>query len=147
MRFTLAGALLLIDATYVSAFPAIAVEHAARLIKDPNSPLHQEQKRIFGFNPKLQYVSTTGDHKFVPPNFAAGDQRGPCPGLNAVSYTTSRFSTNVTTDSTITGSEPWIYSTQWRRKHRGLYQGHQRRLRNGTRPGRLPRCLRCSNGW
>lgn len=36
------------------------------------------------FDPKLQYVSNTGDHAFVPPNFAAGDIRGPCPGLNAM---------------------------------------------------------------
>jgi hypothetical protein len=27
-------------------------------------------------------VSTTGAHAFVPPNFDAGDIRGPCPGLN-----------------------------------------------------------------
>lgn len=26
----------------------------------------------------------TGRHKFVPPDFEAGDQRGPCPGLNAL---------------------------------------------------------------
>ncbi len=26
----------------------------------------------------------SGEHEFVPPNFAAGDVRGPCPGLNAL---------------------------------------------------------------
>jgi hypothetical protein len=26
----------------------------------------------------------TGDHEFQPPNFENGDQRGPCPGLNAL---------------------------------------------------------------
>lgn len=26
----------------------------------------------------------TGDHAFIAPNFTAGDQRGPCPGLNAL---------------------------------------------------------------
>jgi hypothetical protein len=26
----------------------------------------------------------TGAHAFQPPNFAQGDQRGPCPGLNAL---------------------------------------------------------------
>ena len=36
------------------------------------------------FNAKEQFISTSGVHKFVPPNFAAGDQRGPCPGLNAL---------------------------------------------------------------
>jgi hypothetical protein len=37
-----------------------------------------------GFDAATQYVSNQGDHAFVPPNFAAGDQRGPCPGLNAM---------------------------------------------------------------
>lgn len=29
-------------------------------------------------------VSVTGIHAFLAPDFAAGDQRGPCPGLNAL---------------------------------------------------------------
>ncbi|KAG4028588.1 hypothetical protein MFRU_020g00310 [Monilinia fructicola] len=29
-------------------------------------------------------IDVTGDHAFVPPNFETGDQRGPCPGLNAL---------------------------------------------------------------
>ena len=28
--------------------------------------------------------SVTGEHEFQPPNFDGGDQRGPCPGLNAL---------------------------------------------------------------
>lgn len=28
--------------------------------------------------------TVTGDHSFIAPNFARGDQRGPCPGLNAL---------------------------------------------------------------
>ena len=35
-----------------------------------------------GFSASEQYVSTTGDHAFVPPR--SGDLRGPCPGLNAM---------------------------------------------------------------
>ncbi|KAL9123150.1 MAG: hypothetical protein Q9187_000295 [Circinaria calcarea] len=38
-------------------------------------------KRL-GFDPKAQAVSTKGEHAFVAPT--AGDQRGPCPGLNAL---------------------------------------------------------------
>lgn len=34
------------------------------------------------FNAATQYVSTTGAHAFVAPG--PGDQRGPCPGLNAM---------------------------------------------------------------
>ena len=29
-------------------------------------------------------ISVTGDHAFIAPDFANGDQRGPCPGLNAL---------------------------------------------------------------
>lgn len=29
-------------------------------------------------------IEVTGDHAFIPPNFEAGHQRGPCPGLNAL---------------------------------------------------------------
>lgn len=29
-------------------------------------------------------VEVTGDHAFIAPDFSAGDQRGPCPGLNAL---------------------------------------------------------------
>ncbi|CAH0395148.1 unnamed protein product [Bemisia tabaci] len=36
------------------------------------------------FNADAQLISTSGEHEFVPPNFEAGDQRGPCPGLNAL---------------------------------------------------------------
>jgi len=28
--------------------------------------------------------TVTGEHSFIPPDFSAGDQRGPCPGLNAL---------------------------------------------------------------
>ena len=31
-----------------------------------------------------QYILAKGVHAFIPPNFATGDQRGPCPGLNAL---------------------------------------------------------------
>jgi hypothetical protein len=36
------------------------------------------------FDAASQLVDITGEHAFTPPNFAAGDQRGPCPGLNAL---------------------------------------------------------------
>lgn len=42
------------------------------------------KKRDSTFNAKEQLVDVHGEHAFVPPNFKAGDQRGPCPGLNAL---------------------------------------------------------------
>ena len=35
-------------------------------------------------NTDLLLSTVTGEHSFIPPNFDAGDQRGPCPGLNAL---------------------------------------------------------------
>nr|XP_018906758.1 PREDICTED: aromatic peroxygenase-like [Bemisia tabaci] len=35
-----------------------------------------------GFDPALQRIDVSGLHEFVPPG--PGDQRGPCPGLNAL---------------------------------------------------------------
>jgi hypothetical protein len=32
----------------------------------------------------MRPFTVTGEHSFIPPNFDAGDQRGPCPGLNAL---------------------------------------------------------------
>ncbi|RDW85174.1 hypothetical protein BP6252_02764 [Coleophoma cylindrospora] len=73
--------LLAFAITEVSAFPSIALDAAKieALTKQSTSIT----KKAIGFDPVAQYVSTTGSHQFVPPNFAAGDQRGPCPGLNA----------------------------------------------------------------
>ena len=63
----------------VAAFPTVL---------DQFQKASANEKRLLGlapgFNADLQRVSTTGDHAFVPPNFDAGDVRGPCPGLNAM---------------------------------------------------------------
>jgi len=60
------------------------------------------EKRLLGitpgFNAAAQYVSTTGAHTFVPPDFDAGDVRGPCPGLNAMAnhgYLVCRYFSSV----------------------------------------------------
>ncbi|GAW04577.1 oxidase-like protein [Lentinula edodes] len=41
-----------------------------------------DKRTTVNFDPTLQYVSTTGQHAFIPPG--PGDFRGPCPGLNAM---------------------------------------------------------------
>tara|TARA_R110002060_G_scaffold18230_3_gene25160 strand:+ start:979 stop:1536 length:558 start_codon:yes stop_codon:yes gene_type:complete len=89
MKFTLASvALLALTATDVSAFPAIAAEHAQQLEQSQrgrrSSLARSPVKKRAVFDAKSQYVSTTGEHKWVAPNYAKGDLRGPCPGLNAL---------------------------------------------------------------
>ncbi|KIW01592.1 uncharacterized protein PV09_07064 [Verruconis gallopava] len=45
--------------------------------------VHLREKRQLA-NFSGQPIDVTGQHEFIPPNFDAGDQRGPCPGLNAL---------------------------------------------------------------
>jgi hypothetical protein len=89
MKFATAAAVLAFATTEVAAFPSFATEYAeavARAQSGKRSTLLQDRKVIekrVSFDPASQYVSTEGEHAFVPPNFEAGDVRGPCPGLNA----------------------------------------------------------------
>ncbi|KAH7329914.1 Chloroperoxidase [Rhexocercosporidium sp. MPI-PUGE-AT-0058] len=82
-------------ASEVVAFPAAAIEYAARAEHDAFARRDieaavaklQSQRRAPGFDAAKQYVSTHGQYEFVAPkapNTYNGDQRGPCPGLNAM---------------------------------------------------------------
>ncbi|KAJ5047226.1 uncharacterized protein L3040_003066 [Drepanopeziza brunnea f. sp. 'multigermtubi'] len=82
-------------ASEVVAFPAAAIEYAARAETDNfargdiESALTKlkANRRAPGFDAAAQYVSTHGQYEFVAPNSPntyTGDQRGPCPGLNAM---------------------------------------------------------------
>lgn len=61
-----------------AAFPAVAEQYAAQA--------SHKEKRVNaispGFNAAAQRIDVSGAHTFVPPG--PGDQRGPCPGLNAL---------------------------------------------------------------
>ncbi|KAI5356853.1 Putative chloroperoxidase [Septoria linicola] len=63
-----------------NAFPSLLKEVS------PDAPLligrQQAPDLSTRFNAKEQYVSTSGEHAFVAPQ--GDDQRGPCPGLNAM---------------------------------------------------------------
>lgn len=73
----------------VTAFPRLnfnGVKELTKIAKKsgqcPHLAKHQELKRQTAFDPTTQQVSTTGEYAWVAPG--AGDQRGPCPGLNAL---------------------------------------------------------------
>lgn len=53
--------------------------------KSRGSPKHHHahDKRLL-FDPLTTPIEVTGVHEFIAPDFDAGDQRGPCPGLNAL---------------------------------------------------------------
>ncbi|KAJ9659345.1 hypothetical protein H2198_003221 [Neophaeococcomyces mojaviensis] len=50
----------------------------------PFSKLKNKIKKRSTFNAQEQLIDVSGQHAFVAPNLKAGDQRGPCPGLNAL---------------------------------------------------------------
>jgi hypothetical protein len=80
---TLFGAVAIFAAP-ISGFPAMANEAAyllARAAADRPAP---PPEKAVPFDAAAQLVDVEGKHAFVPPNFAAGDQRGPCPGLNSL---------------------------------------------------------------
>lgn len=89
----------------VAAFPAIQQQALAAAIErdlkkyaaNPEAAQNEDnivakvlrekdrrKKRAVTFDAASQYVETTGAHAWVAPDFDAGDQRGPCPGLNAL---------------------------------------------------------------
>ncbi|KUJ21101.1 putative aromatic peroxygenase [Mollisia scopiformis] len=68
----------------VSGFPRVAQEAALQLSRSVGAVPRSNGKRAVMFDPAAQLVDVTGAHAFTPPDFDAGDQRGPCPGLNAL---------------------------------------------------------------
>ncbi|GAM43054.1 hypothetical protein TCE0_044r17560 [Talaromyces pinophilus] len=96
MRFEKVILLALLGASgVVSAFPT--AENLAKLMSkksttgDKECPFAAIQngvekaiKKRSLLDPLSSPIQVTGEHSFVPPDFASGDQRGPCPGLNAL---------------------------------------------------------------
>jgi hypothetical protein len=89
MKTTTVGlAVMAMASTQVMAFPTISNEQTMKLalsqVGKRSTLARDGVKKRVTFDAKSQYVDTTGSHKFVPPNFAAGDVRGPCkqhPGI------------------------------------------------------------------
>ncbi|KAL1869626.1 hypothetical protein Daus18300_005481 [Diaporthe australafricana] len=56
---------------------------SAHFAKIQEELVRLKEKRLL-FDPLTEPIDVTGEHAFQPPDFDAGDQRGPCPGLNAL---------------------------------------------------------------
>jgi hypothetical protein len=94
MKYSLLLTALAFCATEVIAFPSRMFdlsmsEEEKRAIAGVAAAIEAgaKKKRVGtplapGFSASQQYVSTTGEHAFVPPG--PTDLRGPCPGLNAM---------------------------------------------------------------
>ena len=92
--------LFALSAVQVTAFPRLnpnSVKELTKLAKKSGECPHlanqneakrshlavkEELKRQTAFDPSSQHVSNTGEYAWVAPG--TGDQRGPCPGLNAL---------------------------------------------------------------
>ncbi|TDZ31476.1 Dothistromin biosynthesis peroxidase dotB [Colletotrichum spinosum] len=73
----------------VFGFPAYLNEPlpdvaASRLSAKVAGILHEAHKKRLLFDPLTTPIDVSGTHEFSPPDFDSGDQRGPCPGLNAL---------------------------------------------------------------
>ncbi|KAJ4002762.1 hypothetical protein NW752_009414 [Fusarium irregulare] len=71
------------------AFPSYlqgAVDHvtAARLSSVVDEAVRSAHEKRASLDTVNQPIDVTGKHEFQPPNFDKGDQRGSCPGLNAL---------------------------------------------------------------
>jgi len=86
--------LLALAATEVMAFPSMQTDSTLKAVRDAfkgvedmprvlRAAREKKAKRAVGFDAEAQYVSTTGAHAFVAPNFGNGDQRGPVSTLTS----------------------------------------------------------------
>ncbi|CAG8091064.1 unnamed protein product [Penicillium salamii] len=84
---------LLLSPSLVMGFPGAGGhnDHSAHQALHKRCPYadsqaHTETKvdKRFLLDSMKSPVDVTGEHAFQPPNFENGDQRGPCPGLNAL---------------------------------------------------------------
>lgn len=85
-------AVLVLGASTILAFPGSASDaltdcpgqevEKGDCLKMINPDKWSRIDKRLSFDPKVQAVSTIGEHAFIAPT--AGDQRGPCPGLNAL---------------------------------------------------------------
>lgn len=65
----------------------MAAELSKRQVAVPAIPIDEDNftgAPTTIFSASEQFVSNSGAHAYVAPNFGAGDIRGPCPGLNAL---------------------------------------------------------------
>jgi hypothetical protein len=77
-------ACLSLTISFVCAFPT--AENVAKLglsghdLDNVVTRLQHNKRLVSNGRP----IEVSGKHEFQPPNFDRGDQRGPCPGLNAL---------------------------------------------------------------
>ncbi|RDW62500.1 hypothetical protein BP5796_10802 [Coleophoma crateriformis] len=65
----------------------IPIEYLKTLLNESlakTTPAEALLKKRTTFDPVTQLIDVHGDHEFMLPDYAAGDVRGPCPGLNTL---------------------------------------------------------------
>ncbi|CZR68780.1 related to oxidase [Phialocephala subalpina] len=77
--------LLSLGAEVVTAFStANGINAVPKLEREIQDLVRRVLEKRLLVNPLTTPIDVSGDHAFIAPNFEVGDQRGPCPGLNAL---------------------------------------------------------------
>ncbi|KAF5027001.1 hypothetical protein F66182_875 [Fusarium sp. NRRL 66182] len=89
MKWQYAPFLLLSFGSNVYSLPSFLnapAEHVVtgRLSSKLGQVFHEAHEKRLLFDPLKEPIQIDGVHKFIPPDFSKGDQRGPCPALNAL---------------------------------------------------------------
>ncbi|KAF4970914.1 hypothetical protein FZEAL_9950 [Fusarium zealandicum] len=89
MKWLYFFSLFLCLGSHVYGFPSYLegpVGHvvSSKLALKARSVVRESREKRLLFDPENGPVDVSGAHKFIPPNFERGDQRGPCPALNAL---------------------------------------------------------------
>ncbi|KAF5658678.1 oxidase [Fusarium heterosporum] len=89
MKWHYVLSVVLYTAKDIHGFPSHlhgAVGHiaASKLSSKVNEAARSNNEKRLLFDATKEPIDVNGEHEFIPPNFDKGDQRGPCPGLNAL---------------------------------------------------------------
>ncbi|RFU33006.1 heme-thiolate peroxidase, partial [Scytalidium lignicola] len=69
---------------FSSKHAALHPHAVSKLSSELHSAFRRASEKRLLSDPLTTPIEVIGEHSFIPPNFDAGDQRGPCPGLNAL---------------------------------------------------------------
>lgn len=75
------------------------------------------------FDAASQYVDTTGSHAFQAPG--PTDQRGPCPGLNALANVSDNRDSMVAQCQLTCICSAWLLAAQWYRNDHSIHRKHR----------------------
>jgi hypothetical protein len=135
---TTASLVTLAIAGIANAYPSVMARLAEQAQAAAPNEKRQTPLSIPPFDAASQYVSNTGDHKFVAPG--PTDQRGPCPGLNAMANHNYMPHNGIATiQQFIEGTEKGTWKVS---SYRWIITDSTSSIRHGCRSWSVPGCIR-----